>query len=112
MWHESASDTDSCPESKFFYERFVGSARRECLDHVNILSVLQMYRCLSEYCKYFNESRPHQGIEQRIPLGTRFSPEVDGERVVSIPILGGLRYKYRRAAKRIRKVARSIVVFI
>jgi len=49
-----------------------------------------MYSCLSEYCKYFNESRPHQGIGQKVPLGTHFSPEADGERLVSIPILGGL----------------------
>ncbi len=86
------------PRANSFCERFVGSARRECLDHVIILSVLQMYRCLSECCRYFNESRRHQGIEQRVPLGTRFSPEVDGERVVSIPILGGLHHEYRRVA--------------
>jgi len=86
------------PRANSFCERFVGSARRECLDHVIILSALQMYGCLSEYCKYFNESRPHQGIEQRVPLGKRFSPEVDGERVISIPILGGLHNEYRRAA--------------
>ena len=86
------------PKANSFCERFIGSARRECLDHVIILSVLQMYRCLSEYCKYFNESRPHQGIEQKVPLGTKFSADTDGERVVSIPILGGLHHEYRRAA--------------
>ena len=86
------------PRANSFCERFVGSARPECLDDIIIISELQMAKRLSEYCKYFNESRLHQGIEQRIPLGTRFSPEVDGERVVSIPILGGLHREYRGAA--------------
>jgi len=68
------------------------------LDRVIILSVLQMYTFLYKYCKYFNESRPHQGIEQRFPLGTRFSQEVEGERVIPISVLGGLHHEYRRVA--------------
>jgi len=57
-----------------------------------------MTKRLAEYCKYFNESRPHQGIAQKVPLGKKFSADTDGERVVSIPILGGLHHEYRRAA--------------
>ena len=86
------------PRANSFCERFIESARRECLDHIIIISGLQMFRRLAEYCKYFDGARPHQGIEQKVPLGTHFSPEVDGERVVSIPVLGGLHHEYRRAA--------------
>ncbi|MFT4570493.1 MAG: hypothetical protein ACI91F_001370 [Candidatus Binatia bacterium] len=28
-----------------------------------------MLSVLSEYCRYLNFSRPHQGIEQRVPEG-------------------------------------------
>jgi len=37
------------PRANSFCERFVASARRECLDHIGVLSELQMYSCLSEY---------------------------------------------------------------
>jgi hypothetical protein len=56
-----------------------------------------MARRLAEYFDYFNGARFHQGIGQKVPLGTHFSPEINGERVVSIPILGGLYHEYRRA---------------
>jgi putative transposase len=43
-------------------ERFLGSVRRECLDHMLILSEKLLHRVLRAYVKYFNEARPHQGI--------------------------------------------------
>jgi putative transposase len=57
-----------------------------------------MVKRLAEYCNYFNSARPHQGIGQKVPLGTRFSADIDGERIVSIPILGGLHHEYKKAA--------------
>ncbi len=49
-------------------ERFLGSVRRECLDHVIILGQRHLANVLNEYCfSYFNKFRPHQGIRQRIP---------------------------------------------
>jgi transposase InsO family protein len=47
-------------------ERFIGSARRECLDHVIILSEAHLKAVLVEYVAYFNASRPHRGIDQRV----------------------------------------------
>ena len=50
-------------------ERFLGSVRRECLDHLIILSEPQLQQVLAEYAlSYFNTARPHQGIGQRLPL--------------------------------------------
>ena len=83
------------PTANAFCERFIGSARRECLDHVIILSEKQMRARLQEYIKYFNGSRPHQGNAQRVPNGTAHTTE---GRVISLPVLGGLHYEYRRAA--------------
>jgi putative transposase len=73
--------------------------RRECLDHILIISERQLYRLVKEYVEYFNHARPHQGIESQIP-----QPRIadnrgaqDG-RVLAFPVLGGLHHDYRRAA--------------
>ena len=85
-------------------ERFLGSVRRECLDHILILGEDHLRGVLREYVRYVVDSRPHQGLEQRTPgqmsrgedLGNEF-PNATGQ-VVSIPVLGGLHHEYRRAA--------------
>ena len=48
-------------------ERFMGSLRRECLDHTLIHQGQHLQRVVNEYIVYFNQERPHQGIDQRIP---------------------------------------------
>ena len=55
------------PDRNAVAERFVGSARREILDHVIILGDQHLGRLIAQYKEYFNEARPHQGIGQRIP---------------------------------------------
>jgi putative transposase len=61
------------PLANSICERFIGSLRRECLDHVLVLGLRQLVRVLTEYVEYFNRSRPHQGIAQQIPE-SRLSP--------------------------------------
>src|SRR5947209_245337 len=48
-------------------ERFLGSVRRECLDHVLILHEKQLHRVLRAYVVFFNGARPHQGSINRFP---------------------------------------------
>ncbi len=80
-------------------ERFLGSARRECLDHVIILGEDHLRGVLKEYVSYFNISRPHQGIQQSIPgEAVRERPLDTAAKIVARPILGGLHHDYRRAA--------------
>jgi putative transposase len=52
------------PRANAICERFLGSVRRECLDHLLILQEKQLHRVLRAYVKYFNQARPHQGIRQ------------------------------------------------
>jgi Integrase core domain len=84
-------------------ERFLGSVRRECLDHMIILSERHLQRVLTEYAlNYFNMARPHQGIGQRIPVpGDRVRASRPGS-VTPLPVLGGLHHDYRAAARRLR----------
>ncbi len=56
-------------------------------------------RALREYVQYFNDARPHQGIQQRIPTSSEPTHLVHGHGAVqAIPILGGLHHDYRRVA--------------
>ena len=88
------------PRTNAICERFLGSVRRECLDHVLILHERQLHRVLRAYFEYFNRARPHQGIHQQVPQGenTCLPPDQRGARIISVPILGGLHHKYRRVA--------------
>ena len=87
------------PNMNAVCERFIGSTRRECLDHVLILGERHMETVSKEYAfEYFNRSRPHQGIGQRIPMESEREPYAAGTDVVAFPILGGLHHDYRVAA--------------
>jgi len=83
------------PRTNAICERFLGSLRRECLDHLLILGERHLYRVVKEYKQYFNHARPHQGIEQRIPCQPVRSetPSATGK-VASRPVLGGLHHDY------------------
>ncbi len=88
------------PRANAICERFLGSVRRECLDHVLILHEKQLHRVLRAYVEYFNQARPHQGIRQQVPQGevTTVPPDQRSDRIISVPILGGLHHEYRRVA--------------
>ena len=88
------------PRANAVCERFLGSVRRECLDHFLIFHERQLHRLLKAYVLYFNQARPHQGLGQRIPdLPVHAAlPSNQPDQVLSVPVLGGLHHDYRRAA--------------
>src|SRR5215469_9569789 len=89
------------PRANAICERFLGSVRRECLDHLFILQERQLHRVLHAYVAYFNQVRPHQGMGQQIPerkAGTSRATPSKGSTVVAVPILAGLHHDYRRSA--------------
>lgn len=80
-------------------ERFLGSVRRECLDHTVILSEKHLRHVLIEYALgYFNTARPHQGIRQRTPVPPECVRASFAGSVTAVPVLGGLHHEYRAAA--------------
>jgi putative transposase len=85
------------PRANGICERFLGSVRRECVDHILVLGDRHLERVLAEYVRYFNAERPHQGLAQQIPTGAAKPANTNG-RVVETPVLGGLHHAYRRAA--------------
>jgi len=87
------------PRQNATCERFLGSVRRECLDHVLVLGEGHLRRVLREYAGYFNTARPHQGIGQAVPSVPKpASPSRPAAPIVALPVLGGLHHDYRRAA--------------
>ncbi len=88
------------PRQNATCERFLGSVRRECLDHVLVLGEAHLRRVLREYVTYFNQDRPHQGICPHIPGNAAASPVHAGGvgNVRAFPVLSGLHHAYRRAA--------------
>jgi transposase InsO family protein len=83
------------PKANAICERFSGSVRRECLDHILVLGQLHVYRVIREYVEYFNRARPHQGIEQRIPAGSTSAPAKRGKaKSIAFPVLNGLHDDY------------------
>jgi len=55
------------PKASSFTERFVGTLRRECLDHVLILGEQHLRNVLAEYARHYNGHRPHQSLQQEPP---------------------------------------------
>jgi putative transposase len=86
------------PDMNATCERFLGSVRRECLDHVIVSSERHLLAVLAEYVRYFNRVRPHQGLGQRTPTSVEGSAATGAGQVISFPVLGGLHNDYRRAA--------------
>ena len=50
------------PQANFIAQWFVGTLRRECLDHVLILGEQYLRNVLAEYARHYNGHRPHQSL--------------------------------------------------
>jgi len=86
------------PQANSFAERYVGTLRRECLDHLLIFGEGHLRRVLAEYAQHYNEHRPHQSREQRPPLHEPGQPIDMTARIVRTHVVHGLISEYRRAA--------------
>jgi transposase InsO family protein len=86
------------PQANSFAERYVGTLRRECLDHLLIHGQQHLRQVLAEYAQHYNEHRPHQAQEQRPPLHEPGQPIDLIARINRRHAVQGLISEYRRAA--------------
>jgi transposase InsO family protein len=86
------------PRANAFAERFVGTLRRECLDHLLIFGEQHLRKVLAEYAAHYNGHRPHQARHQTPPLHKPGQPVDITVRIKRTQAVGGLISEYRRAA--------------
>jgi putative transposase len=93
------------PKARAHAERWVGSARRECLDRLLILGRRHLERVLATYTRHYNEHRPHRSLGQRPPLSISPASDdqakanlIDLDQVRRRDLLGGLIREYGLAA--------------
>ena len=86
------------PEYNGYMESFIGSLKRECLNHFILTSEEQLRYVIREYLEYYNHERPHAGLGGRM-IKPR-PQDADGE-IVCTERLGGLLKYYHR----VRRVA-------
>jgi putative transposase len=86
------------PRANSFAERFAGTLRRECLDHLLIHGEQHLRKVLAEYAWHYNGHRPHQARHQRPPLHEPGQAIDVTARIQRRQAVGGLISEYRRAA--------------
>jgi putative transposase len=86
------------PRANSFAERWVGTVRRECLDHVLIFGRRHLQRVLDAYAEHFNRARPHRSIDLRPPDPAPSAEGVAGSGVRRRDVLGELIHEYKRRA--------------
>jgi transposase InsO family protein len=87
------------PQANAHCERFIGTARRECLDWMIPLTERHLRRLLAEWVLHYNGERPHaalgpgipDGPSDRRPTGHALPP---AHHVVAQRRLGGLHHHY------------------
>jgi putative transposase len=84
------------PNANAYAERWIRSAREECLDKLLIINQTHLRPVMRDYIDFFNTARPHQGLEQQIP-NPKTTREPTGP-VRCRTVLGGILHDYYRDA--------------
>jgi hypothetical protein len=84
------------PRANAFAERFVRTAREDCLDHLLIFDQQHLERVLGEYVHHYNLARPHRGLDLEPPQPRRASTKTGAVR--RRDVLDGLIHEYELAA--------------
>lgn len=86
------------PRANAYAERWVGTVRRECTDHMLIAGERHIAAVLASYTSHYNEHRPHRSLGQRPPESRADIADVATAKVQRRPILDGLINEYSQAA--------------
>lgn len=93
--HELIRTAYQSPWQNGVAERWVGSCRRELLDHVIVFSGTHLRRLVHEYLEYYHEDRIHDSLDKDAPVTRAIEPSTaTRRRVVAMPRVGGLHHRY------------------
>jgi len=81
------------PWQNAYVERFIGSIRRECLDHMIVFGEAHLRRIVAAYAAYYNELRTHRSLNKDAPFHRAIQRLGS---ITSQPVLGGLHHHYCR----------------
>jgi putative transposase len=85
------------PWQNGYAERWIGSLRRDCLDHVIAINERQRSRVIRGYVDYYHADRTHLGLDKDAPDERELEPPAAGK-VIAFPRVGGLHHRYSRRA--------------
>jgi transposase len=87
------------PRANAIAERWIASARRECLDRMLITGERHLRLVLDEYADHYDVHRPHRTLHQNPPAGREHPPALGTNvRVLRRDRLGGLIHEYTQVA--------------
>ena len=87
------------PQANAIAERWIASARRECLDRMLVTGERHLRLVLSVYVDHYNSHRPHRSLHQSPPAGRPHPPTLGADvRVLGRDRLGGLIHEYSQVA--------------
>jgi transposase InsO family protein len=86
------------PRANAIAERFIGTLRRECLDHLLITGPHHLAAVLREYAQHYNGHRPHRSLHQHPPADDTPPHSEPAIRPLRRDRLGGLIHEYVQAA--------------
>ena len=87
------------PQANGHAERFVRTARTECLDWLLVLGPRHLDRVLRVYVEHYNTERPHRALGRHPPLATQPpTPPPPQAAIERRDRLGGLLHEYHLAA--------------
>jgi transposase InsO family protein len=87
------------PRANAIAERWIASARRECLDQMLVTGERHLRLILDEYVDHYNKHRPHRALQQHPPDGRPHPPALGANvRVLRRDRLGGLIHEYSQVA--------------
>ena len=76
-------------------ERWIGSCRREMLDHIIALNERHLLRLLQGYVSYYHHDRIHDSLGKDVPQERPVEPKpVENAMLISFPRVGGLHHRY------------------
>jgi putative transposase len=105
IWHGLGAEVIRTPiqgpNANAVAERWVGTVRRECLDHLLITGRRHLLRVLHSYVRHYNRHRPHRSLDLSAPeWSTRqgIAEPPAARQIHRRDVLGGLIHEYERAA--------------
>ena len=91
---ESRPTPIASPWQNGLAERWVGTVRRELLDHVIVLDERHLYRLMRDYVDYYNRDRMHTRLRDA-PMGREAELRPSSRaQIIGLPRVGGLHHRY------------------